>query len=110
MTNDTNAANNSIPKTDADAKELFDDYTSTQSSPAGFHPDGIDNNNGSIFYPILAYDTDNDALETLAGDNEGIELRTNLNTGPKIPNQNPKMPRPGSRLIDQSTNRNLGNF
>ncbi len=100
MTNDTNAVNNSIPKTDVDPKQLFDDYSSTELPPKGFHPDEIDSNNGSIFYPILAFDTDNDALETLAGDNEGIELGANLNTGPRTPNGDPAMPRPGSRLID----------
>ena len=110
MTDTTNAANNGIPKTDADAKQLFDDFTSTQSSPAGFHPSGIDNNNSSIFYPILSYDNDAESLETLAGYDENAELGTTLTTGPKIPNGNPPMPRPGSRLIDQSTNRNLGNF
>ena len=31
MTNDTNAANNSIPKTEVDPKELFDTYESTAS-------------------------------------------------------------------------------
>ena len=109
MTNDTNAANNSIPKTDADAKQLFDDYTSTQSSPAGFHPGGIDNNNGSIFQPILSYDPDIEDTEVMP-DDESAEMYTTLDTGPKIPNGNPKMPTRGSRLIDQSNNRNLGTF
>lgn len=104
MTNDTNAANNSIPIVETDPKQLFDDYSSTARPPQGFHPNGIDNNNGSIFYPILAYDTDVESLETLAGDNEGIELGTNLNTGPLAPASElpPKM---GKRLY-QSSNRN----
>ena len=100
MTNDTNAANNGIPKVDVDPKALFDDWTTTQSHGPGFHPDGIDNNNGSIFYPVLAYDVDAESLETLQGDDENVELGTTLNTGPKIPNSNPPMPTRGSRLID----------
>lgn len=115
----TDASNNRIPIVETDPKQLTDDWTTTQSHKPGFHPGGMDNNNQSIFYPILAYDTDNEALETLRGDvggmgmmpdDENAEMPTTLNTGPKIPNGNPKMPRPGSRLIDQSTNRNLGNF
>ncbi len=93
MSNDTNAANNGIPNTDADAKELFDDYTSTQSPPSGHYPLGTDGNNGSIFMPV----TDNTDA-------------TDIQTGPISPKSNPPMPRPGSRLIDQSGNRNYGNF
>lgn len=68
---------------DVDPKMLFDDYTSTASPQRGFYPGGIDNNNGSIFYPVLADDTDPSALDTLAdGDRDSP---TNLTAGSITP-------------------------
>jgi hypothetical protein len=64
MTNDTNAANNSIPMSDVDPKQLVDDYSSTKLPPKGFHAGGLDDNNGSIFMPV----TDNtDATDIMTG-------------------------------------------
>jgi hypothetical protein len=48
----TNAADNSIPITESDPKDLFDTYESTQSPPGGFHPYGMDMTNNDLFEPV----------------------------------------------------------
>jgi hypothetical protein len=76
-----NSCNNSIPQTEADPKDLFDDYSSTQSSPQGFYPYGME--------------APNDVeVEDFVPDSEDV---SNLPAS----EFNPRMPARGSRLIDQ---------
>lgn len=86
MTDPTDASTNSIPKNYVDAKQPFVPLGQARSPLPGFHPSGIDNNNGSIFMPV----TDNTDA-------------TSIDSGSSTPNGNPNMPRPGSRLIDNQS-------
>ncbi len=82
MADATNAANNSIPKYEADPKQRCDPRQAA-SSPPGFYPNGIENQGDSEF-------------EDFAPDASDLAAPASLL---------PHIPRPGSRLIDQPPER-----